>query len=205
MGRTTGRIIAALIILTLVSVFPLLFGQFKQNISQTVGGAGNSWPGTNCSELLRRIDTDQDGTITQDEWMRFFTERDVNADQRLSPEELQIASGRVFGEEALGPDYGRLAAFEKLDVNKNDKIDPTEWPGTAKDFRYLDSNHDRVISREEFLSNKGRWWNELFENMDFNGDGVISRSEWLDSDQSFDRLDRDHNGAIDRGEFYNPR
>jgi Ca2+-binding EF-hand superfamily protein len=62
-----------------------------------------------------------------------------------------------------------------------------------------------VLSREEFLSDRGRWWNEIFENLDFDGNNAISRSEWLDSDASFDRLDRDHNGIITKQEFYNPR
>jgi hypothetical protein len=105
----------------------------------------------------------------------------------------------------MGADYGRLAAFRRMDANKNDAIDPAEWPGNKRDFAYLDANHNVSLSREEFLAKNGRWWNQTFENLDFNGDKIIVRSEWLDSDASFNRLDRDSNGAIERKEFYRPR
>lgn len=154
--------------------------------------------------LLRQLDKDRDGNITHQEWERFFVDRDLNLDQRLSPEEIQAISQQRGGEE-LNPDAGRLAAFDRLDVDRNDAIDLSEWPGQKRDFQNLDADHNRTLSLEEFLSKNARWWNETFENLDFNKNGVIARSEWLDSSESFDRLDRDHNGAIDRREFYNPR
>ncbi len=158
-----------------------------------------------CSDILKRLDADQDGYITRDEWERFFDNSDSDADSRLSPEEVQPISHRSRTEEALRPDQGRLAAFERLDVNKNDVIGLPEWPGKEKNFRFLDANHDGFLSREEFLSRNGRWWNEKFEHLDFNDDGIIIRSEWLDSDSTFDRLDRDRNGVIERHEFYTRR
>jgi Ca2+-binding EF-hand superfamily protein len=161
------------------------------------------WEGIDCASFLSKIDSDNDGYISMQEWEDFFADQDANNDQRLARDEILSVSRPASGEKAQ--DQGRISAFERLDANKNNKIDPTEWPGKAKDFRYIDSNHDKFISREEFLSPNGRWWNETFENLDLNGDGVISRSEWMDSEDSFKKLDRDHNGAIDRNELYNPR
>ena len=158
-----------------------------------------------AAELVRKLDTDHDGFISQKEWDAYFIDHDLNGDWRLSTEEIQAISDETRIEESMEPDRGRVAAFERLDKNKNNAIESSEWPGKAKDFAYLDSNHDGSLSREEFLARNGRWWNETFENLDFNGDQVIARSEWLDSDASFDRLDRNHNGTIDRTEFYNPR
>jgi hypothetical protein len=185
----------------------MLSGQVKQpaGAPSTSPGAKSGKMGLETAELLRKLDKDHDGFTSQKEWDAFFFDHDQNGDWRLSPEEIQAISTEAESEESLGPDYGRLAAFERLDKNKNNAVESSEWPGKAKDFSYLDSNHDGSLSREEFLAKNGRWWNETFENLDFNGDKVIVRSEWLDSDASFDRLDRDHNGTIDRREFYNPR
>ena len=96
----------------------------------------------------------------------------------------------------------RADVFQDLDRNGDDMLTPTEWPGNERSFRHMDANHDGVVSREEFLSLRGRHWNERFEDLDFNGDGVIARAEWVDDEEAFNRLDRNHDGVIDRREFY---
>jgi Ca2+-binding EF-hand superfamily protein len=165
--------------------------------------ATSPWTGIDAERLLRLLDSDRDGFVTRDEWDRFFADHDDNKDGRLSPDEIQPGMSQTAKD--LEPDYGRQMAFDRLDVNKDGIIEKTEWPGKERDFRLMDANHDAVLSREEFLSRNGRWWNETFDNVDLDGDGVVTRSEWLDSDSSFNRLDHDHNGVVDRQEFYNPR
>lgn len=155
--------------------------------------------------LVGLMDADQDGFVTRDEWQRIFASHDENGDGRLSIKEIKSIPVQGSNETAPDPNQGRLAAFDRLDVNRNDRIESEEWPGNGKNFDYLDANQDGALSRTEFLSRNGRFWNELFENLDLDGNGIIKRSEWLDSDESFDRLDRDHNGVIDRREYYNPR
>jgi Ca2+-binding EF-hand superfamily protein len=155
--------------------------------------------------LFRLIDADQDGFVTQDEWQKIFANHDENGDQRLSKKEMESIAVEGSSEGVPDPNQGRLAAFERLDLNKNNVIDPSEWPGKDKDFGYLDANQNGSLSREEFLSINGLFWNQPFENLDFDSNGIIVRSEWLDSDESFDRFDRDGNGVLERREFYNPR
>ena len=118
---------------------------------------------------------------------------------------MKSIAAQSNGEGMPDPDQGRLAAFKRLDINGNNLIDSSEWPGKDKDFGYLDANQNGSLSREEFLSKNGRFWNQPFESLDFNSDGIIARSEWLDSDESFDRLDGDRNGVVEQREFYNPR
>ncbi len=199
------RIAVIALILGLAGFY--LSAQTKQSARVPPPSSGNQAGkmGLETAELLRQVDSNHDGFISQKEWNDFFADRDQDGDQRLSPEEIQTSFDKTAGEEALGPDYGRLAAFERLDTNRNDAIDASEWPGKKSDFQYLDANGNGSLSREEFLARNGRWWNEPFENLDFNGDKIISRSEWLDSKASFDRLDRNHNGAIEPREFYDPR
>jgi Ca2+-binding EF-hand superfamily protein len=184
-----------------------LFGQAKQAVQAPQPAYPNrpSWNGFTSTELLRLLDSDQDGAVTRDEWVHFFADHDTNNDNRLSSDEIQTVLPGAVDESTLGSDAARSAAFERLDANKNAAIDVSEWPGKQKDFQMLDSDRNGSLSREEFLARAGRWWNEPFENLDFNSDKVIARSEWLDSDASFNRLDRDRNGVLDRREFYNPR
>lgn len=196
----------------LIVFAPALLGAYLFAQSDASAGASKSdspvstiGAGMDCSEFMRQLDADGDNVITQNEWIRAFSKYDKNDDNRLSAEEIQAISSQGQDEDELESDSGRIEAFVRLDKNRNDTIDNSEWPGKEEDFRFLDSNQDGSISREEFLSTKGRWWNEPFENMDFNNNNVIDRSEWLDSRASFDRLDRDRNGVIERREFYNPR
>jgi len=202
-----SRVIILLTIIAVMFLQIVLFSQAKQSAPapKQANTGRASWAGFNSAELLRQVDANHDGIITRDEWERFFADVDTNGDGRITVDEMQSIQRKTASEDSLSADYGRLAAFERLDTNKNDAIELSEWPGKEKDFRMLDADHNGSLSREEFLSRNGRWWNEPFENLDFNGDKVITRSEWLDSDASFDRLDRDHNGVIDRQEFYNPR
>jgi Ca2+-binding EF-hand superfamily protein len=202
MKHIKNRVIAFAVLLIPVISCISLFSQVKTRQGSSAQVAGESF---DLPSFFNKLDADRDGFVSKQEWSLFFSAQDTDGDQRLSLDEIGNALHRLGKEAASDSDSGRIAAFERLDVNKNGKIDPREWPGKAKDFRFLDANHDGFLSLEEFLSPRGRWRNETFENLDFNGDKVISHSEWLDSNESFDKLDRDHNGVIDRNEFYDPR
>ncbi len=201
MGRTTKRRI--LILAALLLAIPGA-GRLGRNEALSQDEKRPYGQEYEPSSFFAALDVDRDGFISRQEWAAFFMVRDADQDQRLSWNEISSVSNSS-STESSDPDAGRIAAFERLDVNRNRTIDPAEWPGKAKDYRYLDANHDRLISLEEFLAKNVRWRNMPFANLDFNGDKVISRSEWLDSDASFDKLDRDQNGVVDRVEFYEYR
>ncbi len=199
----------ALVFLGLVFATTLLLAQAKKSAEQARRPVPTyrdviSWSGFSAELLLQQIDADHDGVITRDEWDRFFRDHDENKDERLVPDELQSAMAKEETREELNPESGREKAFQRLDANKDSLIERSEWPGNDRSFKRMDANHDGVLSHEEFLSRNGRYWNEIFEDLDFNGDGLITRDEWLDSDVAFQRLDHDHNGVIERFEFYTP-
>jgi Ca2+-binding EF-hand superfamily protein len=151
-------------------------------------------------ELLKRIDTDGDGYVTRDEWNRFFADHDENRDGILSATEMQIQESSARRRQETDP--GVEEVFNRLDANKDNLIVEAEWAGSPAYFRRIDANRDGLVSREEFRSRNARYWNEPFENVDTNKDNVITRAEWLDSDESFKKLDRDGNGLLNRREFY---
>jgi Ca2+-binding EF-hand superfamily protein len=208
MKSLCSRIFGACLAILVVSLSArCLWAQQDTKKEEAKPESGNQmlWTDSDYAYLLSLMDADQDGSITRDEWGDVFARNDENGDNRLSPKEIQSIIQNDDAEETLDPDHGRLAAFKKLDSNQNDAIDGSEWPGKAVDFDYIDANLDGTLSREEFLSSKSRFWNEPFENLDFNDDGIISSSEWLDSEESFNRMDRDEDGIVDRREFYDRR
>ena len=193
--------------LTPVLLGAFLFAQSNTNAPASKSNASTITDGVGIDfvELMRQLDADNNGIITQSEWNNVFSQYDKNDDKQLSATELRAISGENSEEDEPEPDHGRIEAFERLDKNKDGAIDFSEWPGKEKDFNYLDSNRNESMSREEFMAKNGRWYNEPFENLDFDDNNIIDRSEWLDSTVSFNRLDRDGNGVIERREFYNPR
>jgi Ca2+-binding EF-hand superfamily protein len=204
-----GRLlIVSLLMILLIFTGAQVFSRDKKNkkttpqVSQMSREAVSEIP---ISFTEFQIDVDRDGFITQEEWNQFFLKADENNDHRLSPEEIQHAFRQE--QEVAKTDFvaARKAAFARLDTNKNGTIEPSEWPGKKRSFRYLDLNHDGLLSSEEFTSQNAHSWNIVFEDLDLDRNGVITRSEWMDSDSEFDRLDRNHNGGVERKEFYFPR
>jgi Ca2+-binding EF-hand superfamily protein len=156
-----------------------------------------------CGSQIQ-MDTDE-MVVTQEEWNSAFLKIDGSGDKRLSYKEIDQAFRQEERDSVADSNAARTAALVRLDRNQNEVIEFSEWPGKKRTFRYLDMNHDEVLSREEFMSENARWWNLAFEDLDFDGNRMISRKEWMDSDAEFNRLDRNHNGGIERREFYNPR
>lgn len=122
----------------------------------------------------------------------------------------EVAAGEVGADGDGGGDVqgmdeltrARAASFDALDGDRSGVLERMEWPGRNQGFRFLDTNRDGVLSRTEFLSRKALWWNRVFEDLDFDANRLIDRSEWLDAEEGFERLDRNRDGQIERGEFY---
>ena len=94
---------------------------------------------------LKKMDTNQDGQITRDEWKgrdRGFQKADRNNDGIISREEA-MNGRRQFGKQRL----------QRMDADKDRKITRGEWTGDAETFGKLDKNNDGTLTRDEM---KGR-------------------------------------------------
>jgi len=101
--------------------------------------------------------------------------------------------------------------FAVMDVNKDGKLDPTEYKGPKKAFAWVDTDHDGYITRPEatraYLTIVGRMAIaqriNAFKNMDENKDGKVSLSEYRGPTRAFARVDANHDGVITPDEARN--
>jgi Ca2+-binding EF-hand superfamily protein len=113
----------------------------------------------------------------------------------------------------------REANFRDWDSNRNGVLEKAEFRGHPGNFDAMDANHDRVLSRDEFV-NRYRGGNEslppvnppvvdsretAFRMLDRNNDGVMSRAEWKSQPQrlAFFRADQNNDGAVSLQEYLN--
>jgi hypothetical protein len=99
--------------------------------------------GLNGEKSMKRLDINNDGVISRDEWKgkpEVFDKIDKNGNGSLTREELG-ANAR-----------DRAERLNQMDTNNDGKISRDEWKGPPKRFDRLDANSDEVISKEELRS-----------------------------------------------------
>jgi len=158
------------------------------------------------------MDQNGDGIITRDEWRgseRSFQTHDWNGDGRLSGDEVAIGTQRGAGWEQADHTAGRYeryvswtnAGFNNLDHNRDRRITVNEWHFDRETFLRVDRNRDGAISQSEFL---GAGYDDdrsdSFDDLDVNNNGRIERSEWHAGANVFQDLDRNRDGVLSRFE-----
>jgi Ca2+-binding EF-hand superfamily protein len=158
------------------------------------------------------MDTNGDGTISRSEWQgseRSFQVHDWNGDGRLSGQEVAIGARRNSSWEQADHQAGRYeqyltwtsAGFSNLDHNRDGRITSNEWHFDTDTFRRVDRNRDGSLDRTEFL---GENWDDdrgdSFDDLDFNNNGLVERGEWHGSAAAFNALDRNRDGVLSRFE-----
>ena len=160
---------------------------------------------------FQEMDRNNDRIITRDEWNgsdQSFDVHDWNRDGKLSGPEVRVGAQRT---QAAQPDHNpnryernldwSRNSFTALDHNRDGKLTANEWHFDAESFRRVDDNRDNAISLAEFLGEgEDDDRDDSFDNLDHNNNGVVERSEWHGGLNEFRSLDRNGDGVLNRSE-----
>lgn len=125
------------------------------NANSRVGTSGQREGVSNVPVAQRRfrgMDRNNDGVISRAEWRgnaRSFELHDWNNDEVISGDEINARIARD-GRDLDADEFDRSVQFDDLDHNNNGRIDPIEWHGSAAAFNRVDVNNDNRISAAEF-------------------------------------------------------
>jgi Ca2+-binding EF-hand superfamily protein len=178
-----------------------------------------SAPTVDAQMRFPAMDTNGDGVVTRSEWRgtaATFRNNDWNGDGVLSGDEVLRGARRQNWSQDWNRD-GRVdnldnqisQRFRGYDMNSDDRVGRSEWPGNARLFTRLDANKDGYLSIQEYTEGGGFSLDALggpsyrFSNIDLNNDGWVARNEWNMADSDFNRLDVNRDNRISRFEFEN--
>ncbi len=166
------------------------------------------------------LDRNNDGVITRYEWRgddRSFRNQDWNGDGELSGDEVRAGAQRQNNWSQDWNRDGRVDNFDAqiaqryrgYDMNADNRVARSEWPGDGRLFIRLDTNRDGFLTIQEYTQGAGFNLDSLggpsfrFSNIDRNSDGWVTRNEWHMGNTDFDRLDINRDNRISRFEFEN--
>ena len=158
------------------------------------------------------MDTDRNGIIERSEWRgndRSFANQDWNGDGQLSGDEVRIGARRNNNWEQsdhLPNRFERYVSwtqtgFNNLDHNRDRRISENEWHFDRETFRRVDRNRDGALDQTEFLGGDVDDARDAsFDDLDWNNNGRVERAEWYGSPAVFNDLDRNRDGILSRFE-----
>ena len=161
---------------------------------------------------FREMDTNRDGQIARSEWRgstQSFRVHDWNRDGVLSGDEVRPGATRASRMEEEDYTPGNVnstltwsdADFRSLDRNNDRRISRAEWYYDVETFRRADRNNDGMLAPAEFFAPDENDRNDTFEYLDVNGNARIERNEWHGTPGEFSRLDRNRDNALTRAEM----
>jgi Ca2+-binding EF-hand superfamily protein len=155
-----------------------------------------------AASFFERVDANKDGQVARAEaegaGQQFFDRFDLNKDNEVTAREADDGA-RVMREEELD------ARFKALDKNGDGRLTLEEAKVPAMFFERLDTNQDKVATREEFRAVaklNGGGGDLGFKRVDRNGDGKVTRAEATEAVLlRFASADPNGDGIITRAEL----
>ena len=163
----------------------------------------NPRPEDNAAARFDVLDRNHDRVLVRSEWRdegRAFDRLDQDDDGRITRDEY-------VDPPALDD---REARFHTLDRNNDGVVSRGEWRNEPLPFGRVDWNNDGTVSFREYWDrgladdDVDTGWVGRFRDYDRNGDGVITRSEWRGDAETFALLDTSRNGVVERREVNDP-
>jgi hypothetical protein len=87
-----------------------------------------------------------------------------------------------------------------FDVDGNGLLSRHEWKGDKHSFARLDTNGDRRLMREEFIT-RSHDLEKGFDELDRDQNGRLDSLEWHGDKKAFGSLDDNHDGQVSLAEF----
>ena len=155
-----------------------------------------------AASFFERLDTNKDGQVSRAEaeaaGQQFFDRFDANKDNEVSAQEADDGAHAMRVEELD-------ARFKTLDKNGDGRLTLEEAKVPVMFFERLDTNQDKVATREEFrvVAKLNAGNGDLgFRRVDGNGDGKVTRAEATDAvTRRFAGADPNGDGNITRAEL----
>ncbi len=181
---TKKRIISAAVGITLIGGTLVSIDGFARGAPRSGPGGGldgpQDYPQVEHKSLLERLDSNEDGVLTLEEFtssssdraVRQFDHKDEDGDGVLSLEEFSVVGGGRHPEpDGLDTDALKLCMEEILDYELPERPDP----GT--DFDMADSNADGSVDVDEFIAAGELRAEQRFAEIDSDGSGDITNTE----------------------------